>query len=513
MQKFLFFLAVIPASAWLIWLFDDGLGFGWETNVLHNWQQYGLATLGGALVQNNGGFEVVSHPDVYPGMSPLYLYPVYFCTQIFGWTGLGTLSFHILFAAVVFGSVWFILGKDFLAMLVAALVVLTPGYGSSQKVLDPNATAVLYGIPYTAIILYFLKRPQLGARQFAALTLATALFVPMNWTTAWFLLPFGVFILVNPEVSRRRALAFLAFTALGCVLFVIGSVLLKFSGTHSLKDGVTPARVLGGYTWGNYGYYDGLSTFHAFLRVFVTNMAGLLPLLVWWAWRTLLTILRAPRQGWICVLPVPAALANIIIMRNYSCHHPWMNAPVIIAGLLLSLALQKTDAEKDRSFARNLVWPAVLTACAFLYGLVILTIYRSNNLETIALAHLVRDNIPRAQSVVVLKSSDPLSTALAEQLSPLMDRHFIVTQTLDELPAVEPFKILSTVAITNFQLVAEADLNPPSDAAGLGGKIANWYNHNVGRRKSGDRIDFPPHFYIYRPPSNISPRKELRLLP
>ena len=61
-----------------------------------NWEQLGLFTLHGKLVTNPGGFEAATHPKILAGYSPVCFYPAYFSTQIFAWTGLGTMSFHIL---------------------------------------------------------------------------------------------------------------------------------------------------------------------------------------------------------------------------------------------------------------------------------------------------------------------------------------------------------------------------------------------------------------------------------
>src|SRR5471030_1823827 len=111
-SKIFLILAVIGCSAWLQYLIDDGLGIGWPQNVVRNWQQFGLFSLHGKLVTNPGGFEAAANPDVYKGMSPVCLYPAYFATQIFSWTGLGTMSFHILLALAVFWAIWNLLGRD-----------------------------------------------------------------------------------------------------------------------------------------------------------------------------------------------------------------------------------------------------------------------------------------------------------------------------------------------------------------------------------------------------------------
>lgn len=63
MRKCVFGLAVVLASAWLLWLIDAGLEFGWPPIVMRNWQQFGLMNLHGAMICNPAGFEAASQPD------------------------------------------------------------------------------------------------------------------------------------------------------------------------------------------------------------------------------------------------------------------------------------------------------------------------------------------------------------------------------------------------------------------------------------------------------------------
>src|SRR5580704_15193699 len=95
-RKFIFLATVMVVSLWLLWLFDDGLGISWSANTLRNWQEYGLMPLHGALVFNSGGYQALTVPEIYHGMSPYYLYPVWFSIKLLGWTGLGTFSFYLL---------------------------------------------------------------------------------------------------------------------------------------------------------------------------------------------------------------------------------------------------------------------------------------------------------------------------------------------------------------------------------------------------------------------------------
>ena len=127
-------LFAILCGALLSHLIDDDLGLGWPHNVVRNWDEFGLLKLNGQLVTNPGGFDVVRHPEIYQGMSPVSLYPAYFATMLFAWTGLGTLSYHVLLSALVIWGIWELLGRTDFALLAATVTILLPGYLRWQKI-------------------------------------------------------------------------------------------------------------------------------------------------------------------------------------------------------------------------------------------------------------------------------------------------------------------------------------------------------------------------------------------
>jgi len=500
MRKFVFaFLAVI-ASAWLLWLLDDGLELSWPSTALRNWQQFGVFTLHGSLIDNPGGFDVASHPHVYYGMSPWYLFPVYFCLLAFSWLGLGSLPYLVFLAALVFWGIWLLLGKNTPALLVAALVILCPGYGRWQKGLDPNAISVLLGIPYAALVVYLLKKTQLSVRHYALLCLTTVMFVLLNWTTAWFLGVFGVFLLLNRELRRRPVLVYLTLTAAGSIAFVGFSMLAKHHGGAAAAEAAPAAAggFLGGYTWGAYGYYEGLSNARFFFRLFFVNLTALFPLLCWWAWEAARGIRKAPRAGWLSVLPVLMATAEVVAMRNYFCHHPWMASPVFIVGLVFSLAMLSSGRGQEDVFRGRLKWPVTAMICTMFYGLLVLSVYRANSRDGMSLAHLIQENIPRNEDVVVVKAVDPETAAISRSLGTQFDRHFVVVATTNDLPAGRNYLILSSVPASNLPLAAQTDTAArPTFYTSL----ANWFNHTIAHRKTGDRTNFAPHYYLYQPAS------------
>src|SRR5215470_6758243 len=92
---------VLLGNAVLQFLVDNDLGIGWPHNVIRNWQQLGLRNLGGGLVMNPGGHDVVSHPEVYQGHRAASLYPAFLVGRFFTWTGSHAMPFHVLFSLII----------------------------------------------------------------------------------------------------------------------------------------------------------------------------------------------------------------------------------------------------------------------------------------------------------------------------------------------------------------------------------------------------------------------------
>jgi hypothetical protein len=189
-----------------------------------------------------------------------------------------------------------------------------------------------------------------------------------------------------------------------------------------------------------------------------------------------------------------AALVEIVAMRNYFCHHPWMAAPVIIVGLVFSRALQITG-DKAEAAGGGLKRPVAAAAGAFIYGFAILIGIRANNRDALSLVHLVRENLPRTQWVVVVRTLDPATAGMAKTLSEQLDRHFLVVESLKDIPHNAPATILSAQAITGLQLVNET----AKTANGPTAMAADWFNRNIARRKDTDKLKLAPTYYLYRP--------------
>jgi len=496
--KIIFVLAAVIGCVWLQFLVDDGLGVSWPSNVVRNWQQFGLFNLHGQLVQNPGGFEALTNPDIYKGMSPVCLYPAYFITQFFAWTGLGTLSFHLLLALAVFWAIWQLLGRNSFALAVAAVAILCPGYGRWQKILDPNVISVLFGLPYLAIVISILKRPQLGWAGGAGLFLLTLVFTALNWTTAWFLAPCALLLLGLPQINRRAVILFIGLTGLGSLLFAIGLIIVKVGSSHGGHGNFV--LFLQGYTWGNVGYGAGLTAGKAFVRLAFVNGVGLLPLLLLGGWVAATGFRLGNRKNWFALSPFAMTVAEVAFMRNYFGHHPWMAAPVLLVGLVFSVALLRAQDEtgaaaSDRKI-RIFLLPIIALLC-FFYGFLVIEFYRANGKTGRSLANLVRHHTERSECIVIVKSIDPQTAEFAARFNDSLDRRVLVVDNLAHLPNQEHCVILSAVpAKDTLPLRAQCSVGATHSQSWLQ-KTGAWFNRTIARRQPGDRIDFSETYFLY----------------
>lgn len=497
--KILCLLFILAGFGWLQYLVDDGLGTGWPHTVVRNWQQFGFFNLHGRLVTNSGGFEALSNPVIYKGMSPVSLYPAFFATQIFGWTGLGTLSFHILLALATFWAIWDLLGRNLFAWLTAAVVILSPGYFRWLDILDPNDITVVLGLPYIAIVIAILKRPEAGPATTAGLLLLTVAFISLNWTTAWVLGPCSLLLLGLPYIKRREAFLFIASVGTGSVLFVVFSVLVKTG--HAQAGSGNFVQFLRGYTWGDVGYGSGLTTTRAFTRLAFTNLVALLSVFLLAGWVLIKYFRRGEARSWFALSPFGLILVEIAFMRNYFGHHPWMAAPLLIVGVVFSLVLLRSRPENSGAApatpAPKMWLPVVLLVC-FIYGLMVVEFFRANGPEGRVLLQLVRQHTQRQECIVIIKSLDPETALIAGRLGESFDRRTLVVDDLDHLPAdIDGMVILSARPAENgLHLRAQTTASKATMERWLA-KSADWFNHNIARRQPGDRMEVAGAYFLY----------------
>jgi hypothetical protein len=500
LRKILFPVLAIGAAMVLSSLIDDNLGSGWPSNVVRNWQEFGFFNLHGQLVYNAGGFEAIQHPEAYKGMCPISLYPVFFATEIFGWTGLGTLSFHILLALAVFWASRHLLGGDHFATMVAAAAILCPAYLRWPKILDPNTLAALPVLPYAVLVLTILKKPKLTPTMTVALAVLTLAFMSLNWTTAWVCGPCIVFLLGMPGLNRGGLATVFGVMVIGVPLVVAASFAAKFihNTGDSASAGFGPGQIIAGYTWGSGGYGEGTSTGRAFLRLAFVNVIGLLPLWLIFIYALVRYARAGTRPLWLALAPLTLTIADVIIMRNYFGHHPWMAGPVLMIGTLFSLALLRPLPTADaRETSEKIPFKVVcgVALLCFVYGFAVLTFFRVNEMGLLNLVKLVQQHTARSDTIVLLKS-DSQTAPLVDRLIEPLDRHIIIVNGVQDLAAESHWVILSPVKLdASLALVAQS----AADSHSWLTDVADWFNHSISKRAPGDRLELPASYYLYAP--------------
>jgi hypothetical protein len=309
-------LLLILSTAILYRTVDDNLGIGWPHNVIRNWEQYGLLQLKGKLVVNPGGFEALSHPVYYAGHRAASLYPAFILKQAFAWTGASMLPFFITLSLGIFISVWWLMGRTEFALLIAGVASLSPGYFVFTVLLDPNTMAALAGLPFAAIVFSLLRRPRLSAGVVAALTCLIMAYSSINWSTAFVHGAIVAVLLVAPSITLRRLALYMGLAG-GCALLVV-----TFSVMQKHGQSTNFAHWLAGYTWGNSGYGQGLTTSRALVRLATVNTLGLLSLLLLCVYVIAKRFRSGHSRNWLGVLPLLTTILEIGALRNYFGHHP-----------------------------------------------------------------------------------------------------------------------------------------------------------------------------------------------
>ncbi len=488
--KIIFFLGVIAGAMLLSYLIDDNLEIAWPTNVLRNWQEYGLMNLHGQLVYSVGGYQALDHPQIYKGMSPVFLYPVFFATKIFSWAGLDSLVFHILLMLAVLWAIWNLVGRNHFALLAAAVTVLCPGYLRWPKDFDPGALSVLPALPYAVIVLWILRKPKLTPAGASALVVLTLAMISTNWTSVWICGPCVFLFWGMPGLNRRGVILLILVIAIGIPAIGGVSVAAKYGAmVHSGE--AHSSGVLAGYTWGNNSYGQGLTTGRAVVRLTFANGIGLLPL-----WLVLVyAMMRRVRSGgfsWLMLMPLVAAAGNLVVMRNYFGHHPWMAGPVLVVGAVFTLALLRAGAREEAEVPFKVI-PPLAVGC-FLYGFVVLLFLRANETELLSLVKLVRQHTARSDTLVVEKS-DSATAPLALRLDEILDRHIIVADNLQDLAGQEGhYVILSSVKRDDsLPLIAQSQ----AESQSLLTKVGGWFNRTIAKRNRGDRLDLSESYFLY----------------
>jgi hypothetical protein len=507
LKKIAFAAAVLAGCAFLLYLVDDGWGLGWPHNTVRNWEDFGFWNLHGKLVFNPAGFEVTTHPQAYSGMSPLSLWIVFFFTKLFGWTGFGTMSFHLVLAAAIFWGTRHALGRDRYASAVAVAILLSPGYVRWQKHLDPNTITVLIGIPFAAIIISILQRTTFNARAIAVLVVLTLAFICTNWTCTWVLGPLTVLLLTLPGINRRAAMIWIACALVASVAFAALSMMIKAGAKSDIPNHSGLTQFILSYTWGHVGYGQNLTTRVAFARLAFVSGIALLCFFATTAWVVARSWRATKTTCWLVVLPAAVALAEIAFMRNYFGHHPWMASPLIIVGIVFSLCQLRaqTPAVADTQPSTALAKPLRTLAAAalvFAYGVAVLLFFRANSRNSLMLTGLIRTHTARSDFIWVTERSASVLAQFPDRFTETLDRRVVALDSLEMIPTNDNRGVIvSSAPLEGLRLIAQTDM--PGKSSPLQGAV-QWFNQSVARRSPSDRLEPADHYYLYAPASASS---------
>lgn len=502
--QILVLLAVVTGAAWLTTLVDDGLGDGWVQVVVRNWEQFGFSNLHGKLVFSPGGFEAESHPKLYAGHRPASLLPVFLCHHLLAAGDKGFLVYYGIMAAIVLLAIWQLLGRTERAFWLAAIVVLTPGYLRWQTSVDPNLTAVLFGFPFCAIVLNLLQRPVLKWAHWAVLFLLVLIFTSINWTTIFVHAMLLVTLLLLPRIAWRQVFFYAGLIAVIGGLVLLTSVASKMTTIPSGTPGNGLARILTDYGWGNSGYGFEMGTKTACLRLFAANLMGLLPMLIFFGWQFWRRGGCRSAGGLVFLAPFLVSVVEVMGLRNYFGHHPWMSIHFILMGIILSAVLWKARHSAtvvDRPSPR-LAFRLACLAVTFVYSFTVLTAYHRHNEQELNLVGMIRAHTDRDTTIVIRLDTDPALKGMDLRLPELFDRHVVVVSdstdaNLADVPAKRLF--LTTVPPVSGKILGqtggEENGNPVMK------KLLDWYSHYIAHRRPGDKLDLSDKFFLYQPSS------------
>jgi hypothetical protein len=498
-MSLLMVVLALTASGILLYLTDGNLDQGAYNNVMRNWEQYGILTLKGGLVQNPGGYEALTKPWIHPGYSPTCIYPVFLVRRLFAWTGAGTLAFHVALSLAVLLSTWFLLGKSRVAWVAGVAAILCPGYALLPPALDPNPLAILMGFPFVAIVLAQLGKPSLSPRALAVVFLVIAAYTALNWSTAFVHGMVLAYLLVARKIPRRRVGMYVAWA--GVSVLLIGSILVRQKLGSGAGGSVGFKDYFASYGWGAGGYGTYLTMGRAVMRVLFVGVVGLLPLLLVCAYMLINRPKSNAMRVWIAFSPLAAGILEICVMRNWLGHHPWITASVFLVGLILSMKLIAERLEESSSAGESrgggkVLLPAAFLAGCFAYGAVVISLADLHNADAHAVVALLRVHTARSDAIVIMETDLALAGS-ADTVAGYGDRRVVV---LPDLSAVEQVGgrafLISTSAEIRLPLVART--SPPALLSNpLVQKMLALYSRKIARRFPKNQGLRPGSCYLY----------------
>jgi len=500
-DKILILLLVAVGTAWLTTWVDNGVGIGWTFSVLRNWEQFGFFNLHGKLVHNAGGFQVNTNPEIYAGHRATSLYPAFLLYHLFGATMWGCYLYYALIAILVALSIWQLLGGTERAFWLAVIAVLTPGYVRWQTTLDPNLVAVLFGFPFSAAIIWLLSRPTLKGIHWAVLLFIILIYSSLNWTTVFVHGMLFVTLLLLGRVPARRLMGYAGLAAAMAGFVILISIASKMTPHAGTSGGLS--TLLRSYGWGNEGYGIDLSTTTACLRLAAANVMGLLPALIFLGWQFWRCQGWRARGGWVFLLPALVAVVEVLGMRNYFGHHPWMSVHFILLGIILAAVVWKeralTTAAPEVDDRARIVFRLAGLAVAFTYGILVLAMGYAHTEQETNLVTLVQEHSARDTTIVVCRNRDADLAGIALRLPELFDRHLVVvTNDNDSSLAVVPTPRMILTAVQPGAGTV-AGTSQASNGNPIQRALLEWYSRFIAHRRPGDKLEVGDKYFLYMP--------------
>ncbi len=501
---------LLLANGALQWLVDDDLGMCWTHNVIRNWKQLGLAATHGRLVTNPGGYQALEAPEVYPGHRPTSLYPVLLLERLFSWTGTNALPIHVLLAAAVLISIWYLLGRHGAAYFAAGVAILTPGYLLWPTIFDPNTNVFIAGFPFAALLWWRLRQPQLATRDYVFVLLLSVLVSALNWTMALVHALVLVWLFASGRIRWQRIAFYVGVAAPSSGSMALLGLLAKAGPQGAARPLV---ETLGGYTWGPGGYATGQGTSTLLTRLACITGLALFPFWILWAWQTARSARIDPNLALRALAPLAVVTLEALVLRNYFCAHPWMAAVLFLLAAVLSLAILAPSATlaagpaPSRHLVLSSLRPAVGLAAGFAFCLVVVLLNREYHGSLIPLTRMVRSHTDRTDAIAVPVQPYLPAVMITNQLTESLDRFLLPVEPApaSELSVPASF-FLSPVPLSNpaWTLAASTADDASSTSSAVSAACA-WFRTHIARRKRGVALELSPTYYLYKVPAPPAP--------
>jgi hypothetical protein len=462
--------------------------------VLHNWHEYGYWHLNGRLVANPGGLQAGEKLFIYPGHRPYLLLVPYWFRELPGALGGNGLLYDFVMVLATFAGAISLFGTGMRGLLLAFITCLCPGFIYNFISIDLTAFPELLGL---AVLSFVAGRLANSSGKPAGLVLALVvmvLFMFMNWSTVFSLFVMATYLCAKRPDQWRKLAIYLGIAA------AVGLAVVAVSLVSRRQPGLTFGHFWNAYLWGPHGYDgNGMTLGKAIVRISAVSVIAWLPLaaggVVLW-----LRNGRDERWRW-SPLPLVAAIAMVLMVRNHSAHHPWVAICVIGLGLLFSLELLIAPQSVSKS-AFSSMGIAMAAAFALVYCAGWSALDEFNTRTYNSLFALVAQNTPRHSFIVVTDSLTQDGMMDPEPLSIQVDRKVLSAgdweSQKDEVTrsGAKVFFLTHGSPPPGARLVAESQCLPKWTDRFMT-PLFDFYREKISRRAPGDRKVYFTEYRLY----------------